>query len=161
MIRRRRLLPVILGLSVCGCVRDAPPGAESIPSFIVGEFIDDYGIRYSVRADEWVQHPDTRYRIRAWHASEQLLIAQNDSANPVDGGLWSRIDWVRLDESAGYEWAFCYAAYNAASREAAIATRATDRASPRIGCGGYPFSRMKRVGSGPAPSPGVPGFRVP
>ena len=74
----------------------------------------------------------------------QTLIAQNDSANAYAPGLWTRIDWVRLDGMAPYTWAFCLTAYDAPTRAAAEATPPADRATPRTGCNGYPFSRMRR-----------------
>lgn len=38
-----------------------------------------------------------------------------------------------------------YAAYDAPSREAALQVPPSRRASPRTGCNGYPFSRMRRA----------------
>ena len=69
---------------------------------MVGEFVDDYGTSYTIGADEWIQHPDARYQLRAWHSDDQFIIAQNDSGNPSDGGLWTRIDWIALDEGSWF-----------------------------------------------------------
>lgn len=56
---------------------------------------------------------------------------------------------MRLSDLAPYTWAFCLTAYKAPTAESARATTAANRATPRTGCNGYPFSRMK-VDSGPA-----------
>ena len=72
------------------------------------------------------------------------LIDRNDTANTHAPGLWTRIDWVRLGGMEPYTWAFCLTAYDAPTRTAAEATPAADRATPRTGCTGYPFSRMRR-----------------
>jgi len=168
LIVRRQLVrwPIVCGLALATgtCAEEVPPPSQSAlasrsdaglaspadaaPAFMLGEFIDDYGIRYSIGADSWTQHPDARYRLRAWQVDDQILVAQNHAANSSDGGLWTRIDWLRLDESSEYEWAFCYAAYKAGSPEDALAAPPTQRDTPRVGCNGFPFSRMKRVAVG-------------
>ena len=143
---RTPVLAIVVGLATWTCAeRPPPPAEESTPEFILGEFVDDYGIRYTIRADEWVQHPDARYHLRAWHSRDQFIIAQNDSGNTSDAGLWTRIDWIVLDDSDEYEWAFCYAAYRAPTREDAVMATPTQRDTPRTGCNGFPFSRMRRV----------------
>jgi hypothetical protein len=86
------------------------------------------------------------YEIVAWHADSQYVIARNATKNRSDGGLWTRIDWVPLDGMPPYTWAFCLSAYKAATRAEAEATRVAKRETPRTGCNGYPFSRMRREG---------------
>jgi hypothetical protein len=80
----------------------------------------------------------------AWNSARQYLIAQNDSANASAPGLWTRIDWVTLADMAPYNWAFCLSAYEAPTRAAAEAVTIANRETPRTGCNGYPFSRMRR-----------------
>ncbi|MBL4632241.1 MAG: hypothetical protein JKY56_00105 [Kofleriaceae bacterium] len=123
--------------------RDSGPDADSI---VLGDFVDDYGIRYQITSSEWGQLPGTIFHISKWDSEEMYLIAQNDSANPGDGGLWTRIDWVLLPDMPDYPWAYCLTAYDARSAEAAEATQA-NRDQPRSGCNGFPFSRMKRLSS--------------
>ncbi len=108
-----------------------------------GQFEDDYGIRYSISSQEWVQRDYARYRIEKWEPAEQYLIAQNHAGNATDAGLWTRIDWMTLEGMAPFEWAFCLTEYSAASAEAAAAATPPDRSTPRTGCNGYPFSRMR------------------
>ncbi|MEM1057431.1 MAG: hypothetical protein AAGI52_18080 [Bacteroidota bacterium] len=136
----------VLALLLAGCARLGSP-AEAPPPALLGTFEDDYGIRYEITEREWIQQPNARYRIVRWRPEAGYLIAQNDAANPQDGDLWTRIDWVSLTDMAPYTWAFCLSAYDAPTAAAAEATRVADRSTPRTGCNGYPFSRMR-----PAPA---------
>jgi hypothetical protein len=136
-------------LLIAGCGgRSALVTTGGVPAFMLGEWEDDYGIRYSVESDVWLQHPRARYHVVDVHAGDRILVAQNDSDNPSEPGLWTRIDWLTLEDSGEYEWAFCYAVYEAATPEAALTTPDTQRETPRTGCNGFPFSRMKRVAPG-------------
>lgn len=117
----------------------------AVDSAMLGDFEDDYGGRHTVSMIEWTQHPRAKYRIVAWHPEAQFLIARNDAGNPSDAGLWTRIDWLRLSGMPPYDWAFCFSAYKAASAAAAESTTVARRDTPRTGCGGHPFSRMKRA----------------
>lgn len=121
-------------------------GPVAPPETLLGDFVDDYGIRYSVQVSEFRQGSQARYHIVEWDAKGQFLVARNDAGNPAEGGLWTRIDWIILDGTNGFEWAFCYAVYDADSAVAAKHAAATERDAPRMGCNGFPFSRMKRVG---------------
>ena len=85
----------------------------SPPSFLQGEFEDDYGIKYSIDQNEWLQLPHAQYHILKWAISDQYLIARNDEANPGEAGLWTRIDWVEFSEMPPFEWGFCVSAYDA------------------------------------------------
>jgi len=111
----------------------------------MGEFEDDYGIRYTIGPYAWTQHPNAVYHVTDWNPEKQFAIAQNDADNATDTGLWTRIDWVQLDGANGYAWAYCYAVYDAATRNDALTAPASHRDTPRTGCNGFPFSRMKRV----------------
>jgi hypothetical protein len=126
----------------------AQSGTAQVAPFetLLGDFVDDYGILYSVQVSEFLQGSQARYHIVEWDAAGQFLVARNDAGNPAEGGLWTRIDWTILDGTDGFEWAFCYAVYDADSAAAAKRAAATERDTPRSGCNGFPFSRMKRVG---------------
>lgn len=112
---------------------------------LLGNFMDDYKIRYTLTANSLVQHPGVRYNFISYNEKEQYFIARNDTANISDGGLYTRIDIMRFSNMEPWRWGFCLTAYKAASREEAEKTAAADRSNPRKGCGEYPFSRMKRV----------------
>lgn len=115
------------------------------PQLVLGEFEDDYGIRYSISDSLWHQRPNARYEVAAWHPESRTLVARNGDGNPSERGLWTRIDWIELEDMEPYAWAFCLTKYDAETREAATAAPAADGSNPRTGCGGFPFSRMKRV----------------
>lgn len=139
----RAALIVAAVLLLADCKSDRRAAVEvDAPAFLLGEFVDDYDIRYIVGRDSWVQLPSTRFKVLRWDTARQYIIAKNDAANPADGGLYSRIDWLPLDGYAPYTWAFCYTAYDAISAEAAEAIEPPDRTTPRSGCNGFPFSRM-------------------
>jgi hypothetical protein len=123
--------------------RDAPTGQP--PPALLGTFVDDYGIGHRIDAGEWLQRPDTRYRVVAWYAEAQYLIARNDAGNRTDPDRWTRIDWLALPGMPPWEWAFCLSAWDAPSRADAERADIARRDTPKTGCNGYPFSRMRRV----------------
>lgn len=114
------------------------------PFMLLGEFVDDYGIRHRIGERTWTQLPAARYHIFRWQPEREYLIAQNDSANKSDPGLWTRIDWLKLEGMAPYEWGFCLSAYKAPSAATAESVTVARRDTPRTGCNGFPFSRMRR-----------------
>jgi len=121
------------------------PVKGSVPAFLKGTFEDDYGIRYSINDTLWIQHPNAKYNIINCDTTEQYLLVQNDEANKTDGGLFTRIDYMNFTGMEPFRWGFCLTIYNANTLEKAKATRAADRRNPKIGCSGFPFSRMKRL----------------
>ncbi len=141
------LLAVAIATSGCAATSRAatPPIGPTAPALVVGTFEDDHGGRHTVSATEWWQGSRTRYQIVMWDTAHRFLIAQNDATNQYDAGKWTRIDWVPLVGMEPYEWAFCFSAYNAASRSAAEGTTIARPDNPKVGCNGYPFSRLRRV----------------
>lgn len=117
----------------------APAQAE-----LLGTFVDDYQGTYSISPTLWQHGARLSYDIVAWHTDSQFLIARNAATNPREQGLWTRIDWMRLEGMAPYDWAYCLSAYKAPTRDSALATRVARRDTPRTGCNGFPFSRMRR-----------------
>ena len=129
---------IAVGIHVGGCTTLKPVDGR------VGEFEDDYGITYRITPTEWVQNPGTKYHIVAWNRDARFLVARNDTGNPEDGGLWTRIDWMEFEDMKPWQWGFCLTEYRAASADDAARAAAADRDNPRTGCRGFPFSRMKR-----------------
>ena len=127
--------PVDLGVTLA---RSAP----------LGEFIDDYGEQYQITPREWRQRPHGLLLVARWELAGSHLIALNDSSNQYDPGTWSRIDWIKLDGMPPWEWAYCLSAYDAPTADSAEATRIAHPDTPRTGCNGHPFTRLKRL---PAP----------
>lgn len=123
-----------------GAVAIAP---ASLPTTLQGIFVDDYNNTYTITAGLWRQHPTQRYRITRVSAADQFAIALNDSTNASDAGRWTRIDWLALD-LAPYTWGFCYSSWNAPTAAAAESAQVVHRDTPRTGCNGHPFTRMRR-----------------
>lgn len=123
----------------------ALPYGDSAPQVLLGSFVDDYGNHFEIGRWEWSQLPHGNFRIVKWVPGSRYLVAQNDSTNVHAPGKWTRIDWVSLEGMPPYEWAFCLSAYEAPTADSAEATRTATPATPRTGCNGYPYSRMKRV----------------
>ena len=140
----------LAALLLAACAGERPLEAASPVAFPpTGAFVDNYGIRYTIGPYAWTQHGETPHssatvHITDWNVERQVAIGQNDAINPTDAGLWTRIDWIRLDGADGYTWAYCYAVYDATSRVAAITAPPSGRDTPRTGCNGFPFSRMRR-----------------
>lgn len=125
--------------------REPAVSPTTAPAELLGTFEDDYGIRYTISSSSWRQGSGIEYHVVAWDPAGRSLIARNDDDNPSGGGQWTRIDWVRLEDMTPWTWAYCLTVYDAATRDAAESAPAADRASPRTGCNGFPFSRMRRV----------------
>jgi hypothetical protein len=116
---------------------------------MIGEFQDDYGDRHTITTGEWLQRPRNRFHILRWAPGARFLIAQNDSTNRGGRGRWTRIDWLRLDGMPPYEWAFCFSAYDAPSAAAAESVTIAKPETPKTGCNGYPYTRMRRIAASP------------
>ena len=141
---------IFAATTMVACAAASPPRVALVPPppFILGEFVDDYGSRYSISVEEWIHQPAIRYRIVKWNAGGQYAIAQNAPTNTRSADLWTRIDWMPLSGMPPFEWAFCLSAYEAPTAAAAEATDIARREQPKTGCNGFPFSRMRRVRGG-------------
>lgn len=111
---------------------------------LIGNFQDDYNIDYSITDSTWILYPNYHYQILIHDKVEQYLICKNGINNSSEAGLFSRIDYIKLEENNDYKWAFCLSRYNAETAEEAKASQAADKSNPMKGCNGFPFSRMKR-----------------
>lgn len=144
----RRFLPIIIAIIFYNCsssLKSKKNIIDNIPSDIKGNFKDDYDITYTINDSVWIQHPNAKYHLVSYNSKEKYFIARNDANNPSEAGLYTRIDIMYFENMAPFHWGFCLTKYNATSIEEAKAAASADRANPRKGCGGYPFSRMKRV----------------
>ncbi|MBO6525040.1 MAG: hypothetical protein JJ971_14525 [Balneolaceae bacterium] len=119
--------------------------ASSIPGFLLGSFEDDYEISYTISDSLFAMGDHTRIHIKEWNIQEQYFVGQNDSMNIYDPLLYSRIDWMEFEDMNDFKWGFCMSAYNEAALDSAKLVNKANREVPTTGCGGYPFSRMKRV----------------
>ncbi|MET0299282.1 MAG: hypothetical protein ABW036_05960 [Flavitalea sp.] len=118
--------------------------SQTIPYWMQGKFRDDYRINYMLTDTLWFQLPNAKFHILKWNLEEEYIIAGNDSANPGEQGLFTRIDYMKFEGMAPYYWGFCLTEYKAASAEDASRKAPPDRKNPRKGCNGFPFSRMRR-----------------
>lgn len=118
---------------------------SKVPEFLLGNFTDDYQIKYTITDSLWVQHPNARYHILKWDMEKQYLIVKNDAANQTGKNQYTHIDFMQFNDMQPYLWGFCLTKYNAETAQIAEETAAADRANPKKGCNGYPFSRMKRT----------------
>lgn len=134
-----------LALTACSVRAPRVTAPADAPAALLGAFTDDYGSRYRVTSERFEHLPRSVYLIAEWNAAERYFLAQNAASNPSEGGLWTRVDWLEFTDQGPYTWGFCLTAYRAASREAARATTPADRSAPRLGCNGFPFTRMQRV----------------
>lgn len=119
---------------------------DSIPSLLKGEFVDDYDIHYTVSDSLFFMHPRAKYHIIKWNTKDQYFIAKNDTINPSEKGLYSRVDYMYFENMAPWGWGFCLTVYDAKTDAQAETQAVADRKNPRKGCNGYPFSRMKPAG---------------
>jgi hypothetical protein len=116
---------------------------DTLPSWVKGNFNDDYGISYSISNSIWLQHPNARYHILKCNYKEQYIIVRNDGNNQSGRELYIRIDYIQLKNMDPWSWGYCYSVYDAKNDSLAENTYKADRQDPRKGCNGFPFSRMK------------------
>lgn len=137
---------IILFVVFCGCTQIFAQTAKTkLPAFMLGSFTDDYNITYAINDSLWTQNPRTKYHILKIDTAKQYLICKNDHANKGDANKYTRIDFITFNNMEPFHWGFCLTAYNAETDKIAEETAAADRANPRKGCNGYPFSRMKAL----------------
>ena len=143
--RVSRLLLAVLCVSGCSHLLARPDDSQShAPAALIGNFDDDYGAHFSLSDSVFFQRPRNRFHIVRWDKQQQFFVARNDSLNGSDANRWTRVDWVMLDAMAPYSWGFCLSVYNATTRAIAESTTVAHRDTPRTGCNGFPFTRMKR-----------------
>ncbi len=132
-----------LGAIIISAAKAQAPTPTAIE--LLGRWTDDYGNAFRITDSLFEQLPSSRYHIVEWNLAERYFVARNDAANKGDAGKWTRVDWTRFEGMAPFTWGFCFTAYRAATQEKARATPPADRETPRTGCNGFPFSRMKPV----------------
>lgn len=141
---KRAIIYLLLVIQLLSCNQSTKNLSASSSEYL-GQFEDDYGIEYRISTTQFIQEPKIVYKILEWNTKEQYIITQNAATNPSEPSLFTRIDYVALSDMEPFSWGFCYTTYNAASASAAKATTAADKANLKKGCGGYPFSRMKKM----------------
>lgn len=122
----------------------AQQSKNKAPEFVLGNFIDDYGITYAINDTLWVQNGYAKYHIIKWNKKKQYLVAKNDSKNKSDANKYTRIDYMTFNNTEPFLWGFCLTVYKAETDKIAQKSASADRKNPKKGCNGYPFSRMKK-----------------
>ena len=135
---------VFLVVLLAACSVSNKTTTQKLPSWLKGTFQDDYGIHYNINDTMFVMEGAAKYHILQWNPKEQYLLTQNDSSNKTDKGLYTRIDYTTFTGMEPFVWGYCFTVYNAADKAAALQAATADRANPKKGCNGFPFSRMKR-----------------
>lgn len=118
---------------------------SKIPAYLIGRFEDDYEITYTITEKLFLQEPNWRYHIIKYDSTGQFFIVQNDKRNPYEPGKFSRIDIAPLENMKPYIFGYCLTTYDAPTAEKAETEARADRNNLKKGCGGFPFSRMKRI----------------
>ncbi len=135
---------IILSVLFVGCFSSRNTTSVKLPSWIKGQFTDDYAISYAINDTLFQLGSSARYHILEWDESQQYLLVRNDENNPSEKGLYSRIDYMQFTNMKPYLWGFCLIVYNAPNIATAKKVLPADRENPKKGCNGFPFSRMKR-----------------
>lgn len=118
---------------------------SALPKNLVGTFTDDYKIEYHISDSVWLQKPNIKYHVLKIDTAKQYILLKNDSQNKFDANLYTRIDYMYFQNMLPFTWGFCLTSYKAKTLEEAEATASADRANPKKGCNGYPFSRMAPI----------------
>ena len=144
-MNRILLLLVLLATVVLGCDR-RNVSTRIAPSNMIGKFVDDYGIDYDISESTWTMGAEFKLEIIEWNLGEQFLLGQNHADNKHHAGRFTRIDFMPLEQDMRpYEWGFCISAFDAESQSDARNVMIANRDSPKDGCNGHPFSRMKPI----------------
>jgi hypothetical protein len=110
------------------------PQPETMDALLLGSFEDDHRHRFEIGPQSWSQEPGARLVVVEWLNRERSILARTRSDDRAsDGELWTRIDWVRLDDIAPWTCRFCLVIWDAPTRGAALAARLADPDRPRIG----------------------------
>ena len=110
---------------------------------IIGNYVDNFMTSHVISASSWTQTYEggapSVFHVRKVNNESQFLIAENDAMNEYNPSLFSRFDWVTVDDQLWY----CQTTFTAESVEDAEATPAADATDPSMsGCGMYAWSAL-------------------
>ncbi len=131
------------GDAVTGDQHGQHAGSGDAPALVLGSFEDDYAITYTITKTAWQQHPAPPLSVVEWDSAARYVIVRNTPNDSLPGPRFTRIDWLALDGFPPYTWAYCYTVYDAEDVTSARNVDPPQRDTPRSGCNGFPFSRMK------------------
>jgi hypothetical protein len=128
---------LLLAAVFASCAPD-PHNEKSAPLEIIGTYIDEYSTTQIVTATEWSDSYGDVFHIRSYSNEQDFLLAQNDPANPYNGGLYSRFDWTTFNSDLYY----CQSVYDAPDIATAEAGSADRTNPPASGCGGFNWTNL-------------------
>ena len=113
------------------------------PLEIIGTYTDEFATTHELTSEAWtITYPGgapSLFWIEEFSNDEGVILARNDAMNEYSPNLYSRFDWVVLQEEL---W-FCQTSYDAESLEAARQTPRADSGDPATsGCNTFPWSRL-------------------
>ena len=124
------------------------------PISLLGSYTDDFGGSHEITPGAWATNY-AAFHLIAFSNDEQWAVAQNDCSNTYFPGLFSRYDWVMLDEQTGEGGAggagaeerlyYCQTGYDLASADAAEAFDEADSTDVDTGCNGFPWTELART----------------
>jgi len=133
MLRRTLFLLILMA----GC--SSQPNPSALPR---GTFVDDYSIEYVILDSSWTMVPGSAYVIDSVDPKERTLILRQPASDST-AVRFTRVDWMILEGMDPWTWAYCYTGWDLATFDEAASLAPANRAEPRTGCGGFPFSRMQ------------------
>ena len=162
-MQRIHRTPILCALLLCaallaGCRNDkkAEPAPSSTPAMaplaLAGSFTEATGAVDGIVDRTWARgsNDGTTGFTEIYHVMDEVkypyaaagyLIAQNDAANPSDGGFYSVFDWIA---PAGNLYV-CHTASNLSALGDAAAMPVPDSSTPTVsGCGGAPWTQLFR-----------------
>src|SRR5690606_27639097 len=121
------------------------------PIGLLGSYTDAFGGSHAITPGAWISGPAT-FHLLTFSNDERWAVAQNDCGNSYFPGLFSRFDWVLLDEQTGEGGAggagveerlyYCQIGYDLASAEAAEAFDEADDTDLDAGCNGFSWTEL-------------------
>ncbi len=145
-MRARRMALLVL---VACAARVGAQEKPAAPAMVVGTFDDDYGGHHVIDGKVWTMGKKTVFHLVQFDVANNVVFTHNAPENEHDGNTYSRIDYVKLEGMAPWEWGYCMTTWNSKTFEEAMAAKSANRADLMKGCGGHPFSRMKRSPKAP------------
>lgn len=138
------LIATWLLISACQSTAKISEQKLKVPEELLGAFSDDYGSNYIITSSEWMHGKSIKYHLLQFNKEGNYFIARNADTNPLQGGLFTRIDIVYFDNMEQWKWGYCLTEYKAATLKDAKNALAANKQNLLKGCNGFPFTRMKK-----------------
>ena len=106
---------------------------------ISGNWTDNWGGTHSIDTATWEDGYGSVWNISQYANGGQNIVAQNDTGNVSNAGLWSRFDWHWNGDNDLY---YCQTCFDCADEAAALGAGPGDAIDLVSGCGGFSWSSM-------------------